>query len=207
MPELDVGRGLGAAYVFGYASLVALAEAFAVEGEELAPIAGRLRGFRRCWGAAMDNWDPANDHKHFLDPSTGERPRIRVAYLNVESSEGDAVNGLAIPVGPTRLATLDAREVNYARIEVSEAFEATAPVDEPSRLETPPPVFAYVGTAAAHERLRRGAAEQNVCVSSRYLADVRNAFAALGSDALAEFERTTPPPPFPERDLTRIWLR
>jgi hypothetical protein len=182
-------------YVFGYASLVGMREAFAVGGSEHEPVVGRLRGFRRNWGAAMDNWDAANDHKYFVDSGTGERPRLRVAYLDVEPSEGDAVNGLAIPVDAARLLVLDTREVNYARVDVSNAFEPAIPQR----------VFTYIGTDAARERCRRGAADGNVFVSRDYVVAVGRAFDLLAPDGLAEFDRTTEPLPFPEIDLKLIW--
>lgn len=185
-----------AAYVFGYASLVALRDPVEIEGAEYSPVPGRLNGFRRRWAVAMDNWDAANDHKHFLDPGTGKRPRVRVAYPDVEPSEGGTVNGLAIPVDAARLDALDAREVNYRRAEVSKAFEPAV-----AR-----PVFAYVGTDAARERCQAGIAQGNIYVSGQYLAGVREAFARLGADALAEFEQTTEPMPFAEMELERIWL-
>ncbi len=191
MPDPSSGH----AYLFGYASLVGLREPFAVDGTEHEPIAGRLRGFRRNWGAAMDNWDAANDHKYFVEPGTGERPHLRVAYLDVEPSEGGTVNGLAIPVDAARLAVLDAREVNYARIDVFDAFEPPIPQR----------VFIYVGTEAARGRCRRGAADGDVFVSRDYVAAVRRAFEQLAPDGLAEFDRTTEPLPFPEIDLKLIW--
>ena len=101
--------------VFGYASLLAL--------EEGAPL-GRLHGYRRVWGVAMNNWEGGETAKHFLDRRTGERPRVRVAYLDIQPSEASAVNGVAIPVDAERLSELDAREINYERIEVTEAFDA-----------------------------------------------------------------------------------
>jgi len=170
-------------YVFGYASLVAMPEPGALEG--------RLRGYRRFWGAAMNNWEGGEGAKHWLDRETGERPRIRVAYLDIESSEGSTVNGVAIPVNEERLAAFDAREINYSRVDVSNAFEPAVSGR----------VFTYVGLGAARERCRQGHAEGNVFVSRDYAAGVRLAFERLGHDALAEFERTTEPLPFPERDL------
>jgi hypothetical protein len=158
-------------------------------------VPGRLRGFRRLWGAAMNNWEAANDHKHFVDPETGERPRIRVAYLDIEPNERRAINGLAIPVDATRLAALDEREVNYERAEVTGAFE--------------PPVggrvFTYVGTKAARERCRQGLADGDCFVSRDYVGGVRTAFERLAPGAPAEFDRTTDPLPFFERDLELIW--
>ena len=182
-----------AAYVFGYASLVAL--------EDAAAVPGRLHGYRRCWGVAMNNWEGGDDVKHWLDREGGERPRIRVAYLDLREQPGSSVNGLALPVDADRLAELDARELNYERVEVTGAFESSA-----SR--TPPVdalrIFTYIGRAAARERCRQGAAEGNAFVSSDYAAGVRRAFEHLGPEALAEFNRTTDPLPFPERDLRVI---
>jgi hypothetical protein len=170
-------------YVFGYASLVALKDA--------AALPGRLRGFRRRWGVAMNNWEGGKEVKHFLDPATGERPRIRVAYLDIYEQAGSAVNGLALPADGERLRMLDEREINYRRIEVTEAFEGSAPGR----------VFTYISLDAARERCRQGAAEGNVFASRDYAASVRLAFERLGAEALAEFNRTTDPLPFPERDL------
>lgn len=171
------------AYVFGYASLVAL------ETAETVP--GRLRGFRRRWGVAMNNWEGGEGAKHWLDGETGERPRIRVAYLDLYERRDCAVNGIALPVDAAGLAKLDAREINYRRVEVSDAFEG----------DVEGTVFTYVGLDAARERCRRGAAEGDVFAGRAYAAGVRLAFERLGAEALAEYERTTDPLPFPERDL------
>ncbi len=178
------------AYVFGYASLVAL--------EDAGALPGRLRGYRRRWGAAMNNWEGGEGAKHWLDRASGERPRIRVAYLDLREEEGSAVNGLALPVDADRLAELDAREINYARIDVSTAFQ---PSGWPPPSDEVPRVFTYVGLDAARERCRRGAAEDNIFVSSDYAAGVRRAFEQLAPGALAEFDRTTDPLPFPQWDL------
>lgn len=172
-------------YVFGYASLVALDDPGAVPG--------RLHGYRRFWGVAMNNWEGGEDAKHWIDRETGETPRIRVAYLDIYEREGLAVNGLALPVDGERLRGLDARELNYQRVEVSDAFDP----------EVSGRVFTYLGLGAARERCREGAAAGNVFVAVEYAAAVRGAFERLGPDALAEFDRTTDPLPFPERDLLR----
>lgn len=174
-------------YVFGYASLVALEDAEAVPG--------RLHGYRRFWGVAMNNWEGGEGVKHWLDRATGERPRIRVAYLDIYEQAGSAVNGLALPVNADRLAELDAREVNYRRVEVTAAFEG----DAAGR------VFAYVGLDAARTRCRRGIEEANAFISRDYAAAVRRAFKRLAPDALAEFDRTTDPLPFAEHDLRVVY--
>jgi len=172
-------------YVFGYASLVALENADALPG--------RLRGFRRRWGVAMNNWEGGEDAKHWLDRESGERLRIRVAYLDIYEQAGSAVNGLALPVDRERLAELDAREINYRRIDVTGAFEGGVAGR----------VFTYIGLDAARERCRQGIADGNVFVSRDYAAAVRAAFGRLAPSGLPEFDRTTDPLPFPEKDLLR----
>lgn len=176
-------------YVFGYASLAALEDADALPG--------RLRGFRRRWDVAMNNWEGGEGVKHWLDRETGERPRIRVAYLDIAPSEGRTVNGVAIPVDAERMAQLDTREINYSRVDVTGEFEG------PARGR----VFTYVGLDAARERCRQGAAEGDVFVAGDYVGGVRRAFERLGPRALLEFERTTDPSPFPERNLRMVMPR
>ncbi|HVD39106.1 MAG TPA: gamma-glutamylcyclotransferase family protein [Solirubrobacterales bacterium] len=191
MPEAPAG----VAYVFGYGSLVAIKDALTLEGRAWAPVPGRLRGYRRYWGAAANNWEATPPQKHFLDPDSGEQLRIRVAYLDIEEEPGRTVNGLAVPVDRRRLAEIDAREKNYLRIDVSEAFEPALPQ----------PVFAYRATEEARERCRRHQPDAEVFVSSDYVAAVRRAFAELGEGALEEFERTTDPLDFPPRHLRLVY--
>lgn len=177
------------AYVFGYGSLVELTAPL-TRGERLFPaVPGRLHGFRRRWGVAMNNWETTAAQKHFVDPETGLKPAVAVAYLDLAEAPGEAVNGLAIPVDATRLEELDRRERNYERADVSTAFE-------PGLAHT---VHVYRGSAAA--RARCEGADGDVCVSRQYAERIEAAFAALGEGALAEYERSTEPLPFALRDL------
>ncbi|HWO84727.1 MAG TPA: gamma-glutamylcyclotransferase family protein [Solirubrobacterales bacterium] len=185
----------GVAYVFGYGSLVAMGGELTLGGRAWAPVPGRLRGYRRYWGAAMNNWEAGPKQKHFLDPDSGEQPRIRVAYLDIEEESGRTVNGLAVPVDRGRLAEIDGREMNYLRIDVSDAFEPALPQS----------VFAYRATEEARERCRRHRPDAEVFVSSEYVAAVRRAFAELGEEALEEFDRTTDPLDFPQRHLRPVY--
>jgi len=173
------------AYVFAYASLAVLEDAHAVPG--------RLHGYRRFWGAAMNNWEGGEGVKHWLDRATGERPRIRVAYLDIYEYADSAVNGLALPADAERLRALDARELNYERVDVTSSFEP----------EVDGRVFTYVGLDAARERCRHGVAAGDIFASRDYAASVRLAFERLGPRALAEFDQTTDPLAFPEKDLLR----
>jgi hypothetical protein len=137
----------------------------------------------------MNNWEAGEDEKHFVDPESGLKPRLAVAYLDLEEAPGEAVNGLAIPVDPARLRELDAREINYERIEISDAFEP----------EIAHAVFVYLGSAAAR---RRAAADGGEIYASRqYVERIERAFTALGAGQLDEYQRSTEPLPFAVRDL------
>lgn len=185
MPEPPVD------YVFGYGSLVAMTAPLDIGGRLYPAVPGRLHGFRRRWGVAMNNWETGEDEKHFVDPRTGLKPHVAVAYLDVEDEAGAIVNGLAVPVDSGRLRELDRREVNYRRVVVSEAF----------RPRLPGSVFTYEGTEPARARAAASTGAPGVFVSRGYVESVRRAFAALGDGELAEYERTTDPLEFAERDL------
>ena len=178
-------------YVFGYGSLVALREPLTVAGVAHPSIVGGLRGFRRVWGAAMNNWETSAADKHYVEPGSGRKPKVRVAFLDVEEEPEGFVNGLALPADSARLAEFDAREVNYSRVDVSAAFEP-APRGR---------VFVYRATADARARLEAGLAEGDLVVTRAYVELVRAAFADLAPGALAEFERGLGTPPCPEREL------
>jgi len=129
------------ALVFGYGSLAD-------------PGAGRphrLAGWRRVWGVAMDNRVTIPGYKYYLDPA-GARPAVHVAFLDVVPDAGAAVEGRAIEVED--LASLDARERNYRRIDAGG-------------------IWVYVGLEAARARFAAGP----TVISRAYLDGVR---AALG---------------------------
>jgi len=178
-------------YVFGYGSLVEFIEPAIVDGQVFPAVPGRLRGFRRFWGAVMNNWEATDAEKHFVDPESGLKPRIKVAYLDVEERDGSTVNGLAIPAGAARLAELDLREVNYSRVDVSSAFHPRIAHR----------VFTYVGTDAARRRSKSENLDVPIRVSRQYVRRVKRGFEALGPGSLAEYERTTEPLSYLERDL------
>jgi hypothetical protein len=183
------------AYVFGYGSLVAVKDEVTLRGQAWAAVPGRLRDRRRYWGAAMNNWEATRLEKHFVDPDTGEQPRIRVVYLDIDDDPGSTVNGLAIPVDSRRLAEFDVREVNYFRVDVSASFEPALPRR----------VFAYRATEEARDRCRRHESDAEVFVSRDYVAAVRQAFEELGPGQLEEYERSTEPLGFPERHLRLVY--
>lgn len=89
-------------------------------------------------------------------------------------------------VAEADLPALDARERNYARACVGTSAG---------------PAWAYVGSAAGRERLRRGRAAGRCVVADEYLARVSAGFAALAPDGPERFTRETGPLPGPVRSL------
>jgi Gamma-glutamyl cyclotransferase, AIG2-like len=158
--------------VFGYGSLPA----------EEAGVECCLHDHRRHWGVAMDNRETIPGYKVYVDPDTGERPAVEVAYLSIERVPGERVEGLAFPVTDAELAALDDRERNYERCDVTDLVDA----HHGAR------VWAYVGSAAGRIRLVRGRRRGTAVVSRGYLEKVRTAFGTVAV-----------PPDLPVRALLR----
>jgi len=124
----------------------------------------------------MDNTRDLPGYKYYVDPETGERPAIYVAYLDLEPDPESSVKGVVFAVDAPALDQLDQRERNYQRAEVS--------ID-------PAPdgrVWTYRGTADARRRFERGLAAGTAVVDRAYYDSVRSA----------------DPPPVPIRSLTRV---
>ena len=142
----------------------------------------------------MDNTRDLPAYKHYLEPETGGRPAVYVAYLDLAPQPADSVNGLVFPVDAGGLEELDRRERNYERREVGDQIN-------------PPPggrVWAYFGSAAARERFERGRSAGTAVVDRAYLDGVRDGFARLGRLELERFDASTDPPPVPIRVLERV---
>ena len=145
----------------------------------------------------MDNTRDLPGYKYFVDATTGERPAVFVAFIDLAADSQSSVNGVVFPVhDEAQLAQLDARERNYERREV------TAQVHPPITGT----VWAYFGTAAARERFERGRAAGTAVVSRGYRDGVRGGYANLGAEELARFEASTDDPGLPIRDFKRVDL-
>jgi gamma-glutamylcyclotransferase (GGCT)/AIG2-like uncharacterized protein YtfP len=175
-------------FVFGYGSLAAALEA----GGEVA----HLRGHRRTWTVAMDNSRDLPGYKYYVDERTGARPAVFVTFLDLVPDEATTVNGVVFPADEAALATLDDRERNYERREITDAIAT----------RTTGTVWAYFGSVAGRERYERGRSEGSAVVSRAYAALVRASFARLGRDELARFEASTSAPGVPIRGLERVEL-
>ena len=165
-------------FVFGYGSLVRRPDGLPCH----------LLGHRRAWNVAMDNRRTIPGYKYYVDPDTGERPPVRVTFLNLYPAAEGRVNGVAFPVTADALDALDRRERNYDRIDVTELIDADLGAT----------VWTYLGSEAARERFAAGAA----VVAQDYFDAIRGDFAAVGG--LEAFDRSTDPLTVPLRRLARV---
>jgi len=160
-----------------------------------------LRGLRRTWGVAMDNRVVIPSYKVWVDPATGRRPPVHVAFLDLEDAGPDArVSGVLLAVPTAALAALDRRERNYERRDVTDSVDRSGDPAWPAGAR----VWAYFGRADARERCARARRAGTAVVARSYLEEVRAAFAARGPSALAAYEASTAAPGMPVADLERI---
>ena len=124
--------------VFGYGSLV-------VPGAE--PFV--LEGWRRTWGAAMDNSVAIPGYKVYEDPETGERPPVLVAFLDIVPDRESSVRGTLLEAPD--LEALDRRERNYIRTPVLTD------------------VVCYIGASEARRRFNDGIDENKLVITREYL--------------------------------------
>jgi len=126
----------------------------------------------------MDNTRDLPGYKYYLDPETGERPAIYVAYLDLEPDPAACTIGIRLAVDAEALEALDGRERNYERTDVGGG------------------VWAYIGTRAARERFERGRATNTAVIDRAYYEAVEEGLQRIGASA--------GPPPLPLRTLTRV---
>jgi hypothetical protein len=166
-------------FVFGYGSLA----------DRGTGRRARLHGQRRSWGVAMDNRVDIPGYKSYRLRVDGSRPEVFVAFLDLEPDEQATTDGVLVAVDAVALAILDARERNYARIDV------TARVDD-----APGRIWAYRGSVHGRARLQQGMLESTAVVDRAYLVAVRAGLAAHAIDDDVD------PSPLPVFDLERVEL-
>jgi hypothetical protein len=105
----------------------------------------------------MDNRRTIPGYKFYVDPETGERPEVYVAFVCIWPEPGASVEGALLEVDDAGLAALDARERNYGRCDVSAFVDAGGPV------------WAYVASADGRARFERGRGEGRLVVARGYL--------------------------------------
>jgi cation transport regulator ChaC len=153
-----------------------------------------LLGHRRAWNVAMDNRQTIPGYKYFVDPGTGERPPLHVAFLNIYPAAEGRLNGVAFPVTSEMLQELDRRERNYVRVDVTSLLD----------VEIGGTVWTYLGRDDARQRFETARRANAAVVSEAYFNRIRDDFAAVGG--LDEFDQSTDGLTVPLRGLTRVDL-
>ena len=184
-------------FVFGYGSLTARPGPAPTRELKERGFVADLAGLRRVWGVAMDNRRDLPGYKYYTDAG-GRRPDVFVAYLDLvpadAASDGAAagVNGVCLPVDEATLEQLDRRERNYERTDVSDRLDAGG-----AR------VWAYVGMAAARERLAEGRRTGTAVIDAGYVRTVEAGFGVLGETEVATVRRSLASGDLPVIELTR----
>lgn len=130
----------------------------------------------------MDNRIDIPGYKYYIDPISGDRPPIHVAFLDIEPDTDSKVNGVCVPVTSGQLTELDRREQQYDRIDIGEQFPMLAD-----------PVWMYVGSTRGRERRRAGDLSGTTVVTREYRNSVLHGFDMLGSDERLAYETSTSP--------------
>jgi hypothetical protein len=167
-------------WLFAYGSLVAHAPPGISRRETGSGVIADLPGFRRTWGVAMDNRLSIPGYKYYLDPVTGSRPQVHVAFLDLEPCAERAVNGICLPVNAGHLDWLDRRERQYVRNDLGASFPML-----------PGPVWVYVGSEPGRHRRRTGDRAGTTVVAREYLASVEHAFDRLAASERRAYDRST----------------
>ena len=172
----------GRVAVFAYGSLVSRASCERTLGSPVEGIwAAELRGWRRGFTLARAN---RTCEKTFSRADTGEIPEWVLA-LNVESSSPAGwVNGALIELSTDARARLDARELRYARRDVSAAVHAGPAA----------PSFAAVYTYVARSEHHAPTPPEGAVILRSYAEAVESAFADLGRDEVERFRASTAVP-------------
>ena len=173
-------------WLFGYGSLVG-DRAPAVPG-----VVVTMAGYRRTWGVAMDNRDLIPGYKRYVDPRTGRRPALYVAFLDLSADPTGTVNGVCVPITGQRLAELDRRERQYERVNLG----ARLP-------ELGGRVWTYLGSDDGRARRQAGDRAGTTVVARAYRDAVLAGFDALGPGARAAFDLSTDDCGCPVIDLVR----
>jgi len=178
-------------FVFGYGSLTARPGPAPTRELKEHGFVADVAGLSRVWGVAMDNRRDLPGYKYYTD-GDGRRPEVYVAYLDLVAAETERVNGVCLPIDDAVLEQLDRRERNYVRTDVSDRIDADG-----AR------VWAYLGTAAARERLAEGRRARTAVIDAGYVRTVEAGFGALGADELSAVRASLAPDDLPVVALTR----
>lgn len=182
-------------FVFGYGSLVNVEHLQRYLGRTLTPssdfIFCGLRNFCRCWNVAMDNCIDLPNYKYYIDKKTGNRLKGFVTFLNIYPCQGKTITGILFRVFDEELKSLDQRERNYKRIDVTHLIDT----------QIQGKVWVYIGLDEAEKRYQESLKQHNAMIPQSYFNLVYNAYLSLGKEAFSNYATTTNEPKVPILDI------
>jgi Gamma-glutamyl cyclotransferase, AIG2-like len=167
-------------------------------GDKRVAVRAILHRWSRGWTVCTDN--TVTRKVKYLDPKTGERPRVQVLFLNLEPNANASVNGVVIKVTGGDLLELDKREANYDRVIVTADVRAASGGMPDGGL--PDVIWTYVGKKERVEKARRAIIMKSARIRQEYLDTVFDAFST--QDLVDDLTKTIEPPPADIVSLTRI---
>jgi cation transport regulator ChaC len=164
--------------IFGYGSLLSQQSMERTLGRAygLPPVVCSVSGWRRTW----DVFVPEKEKWRNDDGLSPEK----IVYLNVSRTPDELVNGLLYVIPSALLASFDAREWVYGRVDITSALMDV-------RVEGGR-AWMYVAKPEFHVR---GARFPEYGLRQTYLDVVEQGLATLGPEFRARYESSTDPPP------------
>ncbi|MEM8832061.1 MAG: gamma-glutamylcyclotransferase family protein [Cyanobacteria bacterium P01_G01_bin.19] len=184
-------------FIFGYGSLVSVGNLEQYLQRQLEPNADyticSLKNWRRCWDVAMNNNIDLPQYKYYRDRQTKVRLDCCVTFLNIYPVPKQNILGILFQVFDNELKSLDLRERNYQRIDITKQLD----------LAVEGKAWTYVGLPAAKQRYQTGIEQNKAVISRDYIDLVQNAHKSLGSKEFADYLATTESPNIPIIDLEK----
>jgi cation transport regulator ChaC len=177
--------------VFAYGSLVSASSVGKTVGRPIEAVSAELKGWRRRWSLLRDN---LRSEKTFA-LADGALPPF-ILGLNIEPGEDPAgpVNGAVFELTDRELRRLDAREVRYDRIDVSDSILIPGGAERPE-------------TVVTYQAKRDHFAPEpppGAIILAKYAGVVEHAFELLGPDQPERFLATTGPHPVEIAEATLV---
>lgn len=186
-------EGLSPLFIFGYGSL---AKPDSVEKSLEYPIDpsafrfAMLSGWRRLWNVGSDK---ASHPERTLRLDDGQEFSGVNISLGIEPAPGADCCGAVFPINRPDLSSLDKRERNYERIEVTDDVTWAG---KPKNCI----VYTYVPLPETTERIAEAERQKRtLAVRAGYIRLVEAAFALYGQKEL--YRESTPKPPFPVLEM------
>ena len=175
-------------FVFGYGSLVDIQNLEQYLRRKLQSDKDykicSLKNYQRCWNVAMDNSIDLPSYKYYRDSQTQKRIYAFVTFLNIRPAPKINISGILFRVTDAELNSLDSRERNYRRIDITKQLN----------IQIQGSAWTYIGLPVAEQRYQTGLTQHKAVIARSYFNTVNNAYLSLGDRAYADYLNSTDKP-------------